>query len=516
MALQTIPGFNGFIATKVSSMDNRAIGKFTDSNHLSSIHSECPSDYDKKIISLYTQTSLYSNDFLNMINNTTPFYLDGNSDYWKWKVSVPYMFPTIVEIPASTQGDATPGIDGKEFELVLSEKAFVSGDIVTSHRMFAPNFYVVKDPVPYGSGFLYTFTLVSNDPMNEYVSSDWLRVGLELEQIDHNVGEFDTELSGLDKLGQTIELYETLSASYGVEHTITDWADARQLQYKDGKPLDLVVYAHVRRNELGKMETLGSPRWEPFVEAQARQKMLSLKVNRAIWGKRGVVKSGGSRQEVKRTAQGIYEQMKLHGQYATYNRGEFSVAYLRDIFGDLFYRRVGIKDRRVKIYTNEAGFATFRKAAKEDLFNQGMTLVADERFIEGSGQNMVVNYAFEGLVTMETGKISLIHLSELDLPNTNAEFGQNKKSTPIFMVFDVSPEGDGTFGANVREVRHRSRPSMTWGYVDGAIHHLGFAKSQGMSSANKNPWYTLWFKDRSDIFVEDPSRVVLIEEIPQF
>src|SRR5690606_35864802 len=102
------------------------------------------------------------------------------------------------------------------------------------------------------------------------------------------------------------------------------------------------------------------------------------------------------------------------------------------------------------------------------------------------------------------------------LPNTNAEFGQNKKSTPIFMVFDVSPEGDGTFGANVREVRHRSRPSMTWGYVDGAIHHLGFAKSQGMSSANKNPWYTLWFKDRSDIFVEDPSRVVLIEEIPQF
>jgi hypothetical protein len=26
---------------------------------------------------------------------------------------------------------------------------------------------------------------------------------------------------------------------------------------------------------------------------------------------------------------------------------------------------------------------------------------------------------------------------------------------------------------------------MTWGYIDGTRHHLGFAKSQGMNSANK-------------------------------
>jgi hypothetical protein len=27
----------------------------------------------------------------------------------------------------------------------------------------------------------------------------------------------------------------------------------------------------------------------------------------------------------------------------------------------------------------------------------------------------------------------------------------------------------------------KGAPSMTWGYIDGTRHHLGFAKSQGMS-----------------------------------
>jgi len=63
--------------------------------------------------------------------------------------------------------------------------------------------------------------------------------------------------------------------------------------------------------------------------------------------------------------------------------------------------------------------------------------------------------------------MEVVHLLELDEPQTNTEYGQNKKSTPIFIVFDISPEGDGTPKNNVREVRMQGAPSMTWGYVDG-------------------------------------------------
>jgi hypothetical protein len=120
------------------------------------------------------------------------------------------------------------------------------------------------------------------------------------------------------------------------------------------------------------------------------------------------------------------------------------------------------------------------------------------------------------MTTRETGRIDLIHLKELDLPQTNLEFGQNKKSTPVFMVFDVSPEGDGTPKNNIREVRLKGAPSMTWGYIDGRQHHLGHAASKGMSSTSKQPGYTIWMEDRCDVFIEDLSRTVIIEEVPQF
>jgi len=103
MAIQTIPGLTGFTYARVASMDKRAVGKLTDANHLESFHSTEPADYDKKIISLYTQSSLYSNDFLDMINKSTPYYIDNNSDAWKWQVQVPYKFPKIIDVPVSTQ-----------------------------------------------------------------------------------------------------------------------------------------------------------------------------------------------------------------------------------------------------------------------------------------------------------------------------------------------------------------------------------------------------------------------------
>ena len=34
-----------------------------------------------------------------MINKSTPYYIDNNSDAWKWKIAVPYKFPKIIDIP---------------------------------------------------------------------------------------------------------------------------------------------------------------------------------------------------------------------------------------------------------------------------------------------------------------------------------------------------------------------------------------------------------------------------------
>ena len=523
MSIQQLPGSTGFMYARISSMDKRAVGKLTDSNHLESLtHPDQPADYDKKIISLYTQSTLYSNDFLDMINKSTPYYIDNNSDAWKWDIQVPYKFPKIIDVPTTTTDLTKPGIDGQEFQLVLDTNEFSKNAIISvGTRQYGPRLYVIKDPMPYNAGFLYSFTLVTDNPTIDFVSSTFLQVGIELELISAAIGEFDQDLLGLPRLGEKITMFESLGSAYGFEHTVTKWADERTLRDNSGKPLDILVYGATRRGEMPM--TKNDVKWEPFIEFWMRKQMLEMKVKRMIWDKPGTTKSGGAKQEVKRTSAGIYHRMRNNGNLVQYNRGEFTANLLRSVFGDLFYRRVDVKDRLVKMYTNEAGFDVFQQALKTDALNSGLTLFTNVNGAEsgnvttGSAQNhLTYGFAFNAMVTRETGRIELIHLKELDLPQTNLEFGQNKKSTPVFMVFDVSPMSDGSMVNNIREVRMKGAPSMTWGYIDGRAHHLGFAASQGMSSANKFPGYTIWMEDRCDVFVEDLSRTVLIEELPQF
>jgi hypothetical protein len=103
----------------------------------------------------------------------------------------------------------------------------------------------------------------------------------------------------------------------------------------------------------------------------------------------------------------------------------------------------------------------------------------------------------------------------LDDPMGNLEYGPGKKSAPMFMVFDISTEGDATAPQRIREIRHKGMPGMTWGYEQGTVSPFGFGSMQGMMSSHRNPWYTMWMKDRVGVFLEDPSRTVIIKEQPQ-
>lgn len=518
MALNQIPGFgSGYTYASVSSNDKRAIGKFTDSNHLSSFHSMYPQDYDKKIISLYTQSSLYANDFLNMVNASEPYYLDGRTDTWQWEVEKPYEFPQIVEVPDAVLSATRPGIDGQEFDLIIDTAEFKKNAIVMlGHKMYGQNLYAVTDPRPAGARtFIQTFTLVSTSPQTQYVNKQFLQPGINLELSHHNIGEFDQDLGGLRKLADKLIMYETIGSGDGLEHGITAWADDRVLKDQNGNPLDILMYWDKKRNAVPR--TMNEIKWEPFVESLLRKQMVEQRVSKMIWAKPGVVRTNGSRQEVKKESAGVYWRMKNSGHYVPYNRGEFSGNLLRTVFGDLFYRRVSVQNRHVKLYTNEAGFNTFQQAIKEDAMGSGLVFnVGDnDKFISGSGQNLVLNFSFSSMVTRETGRIDLVHLTELDLPQSNLEFGQNKMSTPIFMVFDVSSQG-GIPSSNIREVRYKNRPNLEWSYIDGRRSHLGAFASQGHSAASKFPGYQITMDARYDVFIEDMSKMVLIEEIPQF
>jgi diphthamide biosynthesis methyltransferase len=147
-----------YVVGETSSMYRNAIGKFTDSNHLYSLYNESPEKYDRDIIELFNQTKLYSNDFLNLITSAEPFYLTTHSDSFTYKIRKGVEYPKIIENLATAI--AKPGVQGTMFSLVFDRKVFVHGDRISAHRIEQNvQLVVAMDPVPYGKGFKYTFTV---------------------------------------------------------------------------------------------------------------------------------------------------------------------------------------------------------------------------------------------------------------------------------------------------------------------------------------------------------------------
>lgn len=515
MALHTVPGFIGYEAKRVSSMDRQAIGKFTDTNSLYRLRTDAPEKYPKKVLSLYTQSRMWSNDFLQMIMSSETVWL--NAETFSYDVMVPYMLPVIVDVPASTLNQANIGIDGKEFEIVVDRQAFFIHNHITPDRRFGPQFYVISDGEPVHNGWKYRLTLDTLHPMTDSVDPFWLQPGMQLHQVGSTIGEFDQELPGLPEMGSKMTLYHTMSSAYGVTHKITKWAKALQQVDSKGNPLDLIVYRKYKVGETGEKVTLGYS-WESLVEAEMTKEMLAQKVRRWIWSKPGSSRSYGTSQEVKKVPMGLYYMMRNHSNYHSYNKGEFSINLLRNIFGDLFHGREDVNSRKVLIFTNLAGMEEFNTAAKRDAMGTNLVFnVGDnDKFIQGTGLDLTMKFSFSKVWTLDTGEMSIVHLKELDEAETNLEYGQNKKRPPIFFVFDITPSSDGRPGTNIKELRLKGWPGMTSGTITGRAQWAGPLSGQRLISASMDPAARIWMEDRDDIFVEDLSRMVLIEERPQY
>jgi hypothetical protein len=518
-----------YVVGETSSMYRNAIGKFTDSNHLYSLYMDAPERYDRDIIELFNQTKLYSNDFLNLISAAEPFYLTTHSDSFTYKIRKGVEYPKIIENLASAI--TKPGVQGTMFSLVFDRKVFVHGDRITAHRIDqGVQLVVAMDPVPYGKGHKYTFTVTGGDT-DSFVPARYLQPGVEYFKIDNIIGEFDTKLSGLGLTDGELEVMHTLGESFGVEHTVTEWAEMRQLVDANGKKFsinlnkdregnakDITFIGKTTAGRTGK-EQLVDLRWAKTIDLMLKKEMLDMKVNKLIWGRSGVV-PGQTGQSNTLVGAGLYEQME-QGNVVYYNRGEFGVNLLRTVFGDMFYRRKSFSERKVMIYTNEAGMDLINNTLQKELFNTGFRIdPSTAGMLHGISQNkpsmnLGLGYAFDHFITTETGEVSFKHMPALDDPMGNMEYGPGKKSAPMFMVFDVSTEGDATAPQRIREIRHKGAPSMTWGYEQGTVSPFGFGSMQGMQSAHRNPWYTMWMKDRVGIFLEDPSRTVIIKEQPQ-
>lgn len=508
MPNQNIPRVNGRVIANAhmtsSYYSKNGLGKFTDKNFVETMLRTKPDQYDKMMIRLFTDTRLYSNDLLDTVMKTEkPYMVNDPNGVFTYKIKKRAELPKVIANLASST--AKPGVDGQEFEIVFDKNVFVVNDIITAHRYEQETqIQVVSEGERYQNGYKFKCR-AANASSSDYVNQRFLTVGVEYFKIGNVLGEFTTSFSSLGLFDGNLEVMADVLNQYAVEHTITDWADATKLGVQTdatGNPLDITYYSVTDPTAEGeKTKIVG---WEPTVSRLLRMEMLRMKANMLMWGRQGNTKDEKGRPTKLKS--GLWQQLHL-GNVIYYDKGQFSLNLIRSAVGDLFYNRVKIADRKVKIYTNRAGMELASTAIRKD-FNGQNFMVGADKFLDGKDR-LKQGYAFQfdHFMTVETGEVQFVELEQLNMHATFLELGPNKKTPPIFIILDIS----GQEGAGIREVKLSTRPNMYYQYVPGSV---GFGAQQTVI-ANKDPYSTYIMKDFAGIFLEDPTKTVIIKEFPR-
>ena len=508
MPNQSIPRVNGRVIANAhmtsSFYSKNGLGKLTDKNFVETMLRTKPDQYDKMMIRLFTDTKLYSNDLIDLVMKSgKPFMVNDPNGVFTYKIKKRAELPKVIVNLASSI--AKPGIDGQEFEIVFDKNVFVVNDIITAHRYEQETqVQIVSEGEKYQNGFKFRARAIGASG-SDFVNQRFLQVGTEYFKIGNILGEYTTSFSSLGMFDGNLEVMADVLQQYGVEHTITDWADATKLGMQtdaSGNPLDITYYSVTDPMAMGeKTKIVG---WEPTVSRLLRMEMMRMKANTLMWGRQGNGKDEKGRPT--RAKQGLWQQLHL-GNVIYYDRGQFSLNLIRAAVGDLFYNRVLIKDRSVKIYTNRSGMELAATAIRKD-FNGQNFMVDAGKFMDGKDR-LKQGYAFQfdHFMTTETGPVEFVELEQLNEHATFLELGPNKKTPPIFIILDISGQDD----AGIREVKLATRPNMYYQYIPGSV---GFGAQQTVV-ASKDPYSTYMMKDFAGIFLEDPTKSVIIKEFPR-
>jgi hypothetical protein len=509
MPNQSIPRINGRVIANAhmtsSFYSKNGLGKLTDKNFVETMLKTKPDQYDKAMIRLFTDTRLYSNDFLDLITRTgKPFMVNDPNGVFTYKIKKRAELPKIIATPNLTSAKA--GIDGQVFEIVFDKNAFVINDIITAHRYEQETqVQIVSESERFQNGFKFKCVAVGATA-SDFVDSRFLQVGVEYFKIGNALGEYTTSFSSLGLFDGDLEVMADVLQQYGVEHTITDWADATKLGMPtdaSGNPMDITYYTVTDPMAEGEKTKIAG--WEPTVSRLLRMEMMRMKANMLVFGRQGNGRDEKGRPT--RAKQGIWQQLHL-GNVEMYDKGQFTLNMIRSAVGDLFYNRVKVGERRVKIYTNRAGMEQASAAIRKDFNNQNFMVNAD-KFLDGKDR-LKQGYAFQfdHYMTVETGPVEFVELEQLNMHATFLELGPNKKVPPIYIIMDISGQED----AGIRQVKLSTRPNMYYQYIPGSV---GFGQSQTVI-ASKDPYSTYLMKDWCGVFLEDPTRTVIIKEYPRF
>lgn len=358
---------------------------------------------------------------------------------------------TVRLISGGLEGVSKFGMDGEEFPIVISKKAFGPGAVITFDLTSKVSFTVVdRTPEPMGSHVKIWVRINTNSEVKFVTKADLqpqrqLIKLADVRGLDFNAFHPYWQVSGLPSVAK----YKNYLSNTFIqqEYRITDGAchyldsnnqvmDSKSLSMYKDVLLEFYAVKGIADNKFVDMNTpvnssqygkdlesavtqgVGRKSFISFLDAVAVEMLMKQNYNLMLWGPGiGMLRDG---YDTSRLIPGVWFQLDQSGYKSHYDIATFSLAVLADAIRDYEAGKKALKNRVetevYKIRTGKGGKALIESQFLKDGFNvPAQVQNSDHKFLTGDANNLVFNIPnFKMFQVPELGYITVEYDPGLD------------------------------------------------------------------------------------------------------
>jgi hypothetical protein len=509
-----------------------AAGSHLDYYHLSNMgYTEENRKHDFGIIDIWALKQKAEMPLYSMASFGGKNVINVDGHYFEWGIPVVTDLPFMIE---DISGVDYPGIDGQKFKILVSERAFGHGAIITYDKMNGKEMFVTDEPiVQRGDHFEYTVELVRSGKFDEYLDKKFLKAGTKLFRVGSAKGDYGQKFDDVQFKGGMRKFYNFVGLAEAHKTlSVSRWADMVKLR-KDileiyqiaGTNTDPSVNLSQLRSKFGSdvefksyvKNNLQSYRWLPKAEAALISEIGRDIENYLMWGKGGRINGQGA-DDIKMSV-GLWKQLD-NGNKIIFTKEAFSMKMFKNAIYNYFNGKVNFdrsdSGRMLVVQTGLAGMELIQAAIAKEVGGSGMLLNAtDVKALTGDAMNLVwgvnwvgfnipflanvrfvVNPAFDNKVQNDIENPTIDGHPLTSYSYIIYDFN-NEQGNDNIVLLKYAPDGDS--GAS----------DLHWNYQQGTSAYGGGNANKGfLSSGNFSGFVVNMFQRYPAIFVKDPTKVL--------
>lgn len=461
--------------------------------------------------------------------NTIP--VDGH--FFEWQTPTVGELPFIVE---DISGQDKPGIDGTTFKILLSQRSYGHGAILTYDKMNGREFKVTDEPIRQrGDYFEYTVEMGRSGKSDEYVDKKYLKPDTKIFRVGSAKGDHGQKFddvsyrsAGVRKFYNYVglaEAHKTLSVSkwadmekirseileiYQLAGYNTESTNLKYLANKFSSQADFRDY--MRKN-------LVAYRWLPKAEAALISEIGRDIENQLMWGKGGRYNGEGP-DDIKMSV-GLWKQLD-NANKVIYAKENFTLKMFKNAIYNYFNGKVDFdksdSGRLLVVQTGLGGMEMVSEAIAREVGASGLLLNAtDLKAVQGSPMDLTYGINWTGFNIPFLANVRFVVNPAFDNKVQNDIENPLIEGRPLssysFIIYDFN-EGQGN--DNIVLLKYAPggdlrAADLQWNYQQGTFPYLGLGAAKGFPSVGNFSGYVVnMFQLYPAIFVKDPTKILKI------